>query len=413
LALPWLFITRKAKIIILPLISAILTAVYVAMDKFYLTVFSSDPVSFSFLSLWIGAIATLLFIFLMQIIKKDKQALGSFIDPNFNRVITPKGEFLKWVIIAGLGATMSAVPYFFIVSISSPTSIIPFTRLVIVYLIIAESLSERDSPSLVEIQSIIMIIIGVFLITTSDIGLDIFTILLVLGPLNIGTMVYTIAQRRAKRLIFQNQRGDSLNIRAWALFFNAVFVSILIIPLITPEIVNNILTINVHQVTFITIDMMVSTFAFIAYIRALGIAKMSVVTAITSFSIVMSIPITLIGNHFYPSVFGGIPTAPLYLFILSIGVILVMTGIITIGLSQVKSYLLIYIEGRAENVLSELVKLKGITSVSAVSGEHLLIAVVKIRSLGKVYRTMVSGLENIKGIKKVITLTNIKEWERL
>jgi uncharacterized membrane protein len=410
---PWLYLSRKIKIVILPLISAILTAVYVAMDKFYLSAISPNSHAFGFLSLWIGAAATIVFLFLMKIPLKEKQILGSYVDPNFEKPIIPKGKLLKWIIIAGLGASASSLSYFFIVGVSSPSTVIPFSRLVIIYLILAESLADKDSPTLIESQSVIMILVGVFLMATTDLGFDPLVIILVIGPMNIGNMVFTIAQRKAKRMIYQNKRVDSLNLRFWTLVFNSIFLSIMTVPFLTPETIGAIIGVNAFQVTFIVFDMMISTFALIAYIRALGIAKMSIVNAITSFSIVLGIPTTLIGNFFFPGAFGTLPSEPLFWIFKGFGIFIIISGIVSLAISQVKGYLLIYITSTAEDILRELLKIKGISLVSAVAGRRLLIATLRIRSLGKAYRTIITDLEKIKGIEKVITLTTIKEWEKL
>ena len=138
---------------------------------------------------------------------------------------------------------------------------------------------------------------------------------------------------------------------------------------------------------------------------------MSIANAILSFAIILEIIINLL----FPAALGPIVLSPIFWFFKGIGAFIIVIGIVTIAISQVKAHLLIYLtgSGAAENILTKLEKVKGITSISAVSGELLLIATLKIRSLGKAYRTLVTDLEKIEGIKKVVTLTNIKEWEKL
>ncbi|MHA1835369.1 MAG: hypothetical protein ACTSYQ_00305, partial [Candidatus Odinarchaeia archaeon] len=356
---PWLYFTRRLKLIMLPLIASILTAVYVAMDKFYLSIIYPNNFSFGFISLWIGSLFTFIFLVFMNISSK-RNKIGAFLDPNFRGIFLPKGYILKWLIIAGLAAGVGAITYFYIVGVSSTSTIIPFSRITIIYLVLTESIGEKESPSMIEWQSIIMILIGVFLMATTDLNFDLLTMFLVLGPYNIGNTIYTIAQRKAKRAVYQDKRSDALNLRFWSLLFNAFFLSILTIPFINSDVINGILNINPFTFTFIAADMMISTIAFIAYIRALGIGKMSIVNAIMSFSIVLGIPITIIGNWFYPSAFGESSFEPLFWFFKIAGVFLIVVGIITIGLSQVKGYLLIYLNGSADKVIHNLLNVKGI-----------------------------------------------------
>ncbi len=407
-------LSRKFKIILFPLIAAVLTAIYIGLDKYYLEKIHSDPYAYSFLSMWIGLVATLVLMLIMRIPLRKKHLIGAYIDPNFRGFIIPKGKLLLLLIVAGLSSAVSTLSYFYIVGATSPSILLPFTQMVIVYLIVAESVNYKETPSILETQSIVMILIGIFLITTTDLAVDWVTILVVLGPYNLGIMVYTIALRQAKRMLHHNRKNDSLNIRLWSLAFNTILISVLIIPFITPNFYAGLSILNLANVTYIIIVMLVSTLAFIVYIRSLGIAKMSTVTAIISFSVVLGIPITFLGNFITgTSVFGVTTFTPLFWLFKGMGIILILIGIITIAMSQVKAYLLIYLSGSSEMVLNQLTKVKGLESISAVSGDRLLIAKLNIRSFTKAYRTLVTDLEKIIGIKQVITLTSLKEWEKV
>ncbi|MEM2906863.1 MAG: EamA family transporter [Candidatus Odinarchaeota archaeon] len=411
---PWLILTRKIKLIILPLISAVLTAVYVEMDKFLLTKFIPDPFAFSFISLWLGSIALIIFMFIMITPLKRGQRLGEYLDPNFRAIIIPKGGLLYWILIAAISGAVSTFTYFQIISLSSPSLVIPFSKLIIVYLIVLESMSDRDAPTIIEVQSIILILTGIFLMAVGDVAFNPLTIAIVLGPYNISGVVFTVALRNAKKRLYMNQRVDSLNIRLWVLLLNSVFTSIIFAPfIITPTGIGYLSTLTPTLVLLIIVDMMAATFASITYIRALGVAKMSIVNSILAFTVILGIPFTLLGNAIIPGGFGTVNLTGIYGMLTFIGASLIMVGIITIAITQVKGYLLIYLDGGAEPILKKLMKVKGLTKVSAVSGEAMLIAELKIRSLGKAYRKIVTELEKITGIKTVRTLTSIKEWEKL
>ncbi|MHA1264526.1 MAG: EamA family transporter [Candidatus Helarchaeota archaeon] len=407
---------KKLKTIILPLIAAVCMATYVAMDKYYLSVIAPNPYAFSLVSMWIGAIATGVFVLALRIPRRrhpDRQLIGMYFDPNFRGIILPRRRTMLLLVVAGLCSAVSTITYFYIVTISSATIIIPFAQILLVYLVLAESFWYRDSPTVLELQSILMILIGIFLMATTEVSIDWVTILLVLGPYNISVMIYTMALRQAKRMAYLQRKNDSINLRFWSLLFNAIFISVLIIPFITPNFFAALAVLNTQTIIYIVIDMLISTLAFVAYIRALGIAKMSIVNAVLSFAIVLSIPITLIGNFFVPGAFGLLTSSPLFWLFKGLGIILVIIGIITIGLSQLKAYLLIYITQSTDTIMTQLTRIKGIKSVAAVSGDRMLIAQLSLHSLGKAYRTIITDIENLEGIKKVVLLASLKEWKQI
>lgn len=412
----WFGITRRLKLVILPLIAAILTAVFVMLDKYYLTVLDTSPAApyvYSFISLWLGILSMFVFMLIMRIPLRKKHLIGVHLDPNFTGFILPKGRLLFLLFIAGACASISSLCYFYLVRVSSPSTMIPFQRLVIVYFIALESINDRESPSMIETQSVVMIIGGIFLLSLTDLNFSIWTILIVLGPYNLAIMGFTIALQRAKRMIYKARRNDALNLRFWSLGFNAVILSFILIPFMTPDFFVSLTSVNATMIIVTISSMMISTLSYIAYIRALGFVKMSIVNAIMAVAIILGIPFTFIGNFFYPGAFGSLDFSALFWIFKGIGALLIVLAIVVIAISQVKAYLLIYLDGPADPVLKKLITLRGITTVSAVSGNLLIIAILKLRTLGKAYRTLVTDLEKIDGIKRVITLTNLKEWEKL
>ncbi len=414
MAQPWLFLTRKIKLVLLPLISAILTAVYVEMDKLLLTYFIPDEFAFTFISLWLGTISLIGLMLIMITPLKRGTYLGEYLDPNFRRIIIPKGGLLYWIIIAALAGSVSTFTYFQIISVSNPALILPFSKLMIVYLIVLESMSDRDMPTIIEVQSIILILTGVFLMAAGDVAFNPITIGVVLGPYNISGVIFTIAVRNAKKRIYMGERVDSINIRLWVLTLNSLFTTIIFAPFIfTPSSIGYITSLTPLLVLLIIIDMMTATFASITYIRALAVAKMSIVNSILAFTVILGIAFTLIGDMLIPGGFGTINLTGIYGMLTFTGVVMITVGIFTIATTQVKGYLLIYLEKNAGYILQTVMKIRGITRISAVSGVNMLIAELKIRSLGKAYRTIVTELEKIDGIKKVNTLTSIKEWEKI
>jgi len=77
---------------------------------------------------------------------------------------------------------------------------------VLVYLVIFESIAEKDTPTLIEVQSAIIVTFGAILgsITLTG-GIDLINLAVVFFVINPGWMIFTIYQRKLKLLkIFCN-----------------------------------------------------------------------------------------------------------------------------------------------------------------------------------------------------------------
>jgi len=94
---------------------------------------------------------------------------------------------MSYVAIASVFNTFSAVIYFAAAAVFDPTIMLPLMQFVIIYLVLTESIIDRDSPSLVEVQSLLMVALGAFLATIKPGELDLLLFCLVLGPLNLFT----------------------------------------------------------------------------------------------------------------------------------------------------------------------------------------------------------------------------------
>jgi hypothetical protein len=71
--------------------------------------------------------------------------------------------------------------------------------MVIIYLLLGDLVAEKDTPTIVELQSIISILFGVLLIGAVPGGFDVLSLLIVLGPLNVSSALVTYYQRKTKR----------------------------------------------------------------------------------------------------------------------------------------------------------------------------------------------------------------------
>jgi DNA-binding Lrp family transcriptional regulator len=97
------------------------------------------------------------------------------------------------------------------------------------------------------------------------------------------------------------------------------------------------------------------------------------------------------------------------------GIVLVILGITSLSLTDVKAYLLINVkQGYSKGVLMEKIwKIKGVESIATIAGGTDLIAKVRTRSLGKGYERVIRRLEEVEGIEEFKWQSILKEWEEI
>ena len=405
----------RFKFVTLCILSGLFTALFVAMDVYYQGTILSDPIVYGFLTEVIGLAITFL-IMLFLVVPYKKKPVGKFLDPTFKKFIIPRGKLLYYLMGAGLSAAFSTLAYFALTAITDPSTVIPFSKLVIVYLLVAELLHDRDTPTIVEVLSITMIITGLFVMAVYRSEFDLISILIVLGPYNLGSMFYTYFQKLARSLPTRTTHNDSLNLRFWSLFFLTLFQTLMSLPFITFEqwqIILSFIT-DTFTVVFITINMSFAFFAYVFYIRALGMGKMSIVNALTSVSVIFGIVFTIIGNIYFPEAFGPLSSSAIFWSLQVTGAILVLEGIVALSITQERAYLLIKLKYPCTyGVLDKIIKVKGVTRAAFITGHYAIIARLQIRSIAKVYNTIVREIEAMPEIEKVVTMTIIKEWSKI
>ena len=407
---------QRSKFILLCVLSGTFSAAFVAMDVYYLNVYLSDPMVYGFLTEWLGLIFSFFLMFVFSIPIKRKP-LGTILDPTFKGLAFPRGKVLIYLIAAGISASFSTFSYFMLTFVGDPSSILPLSRLVIVYLLVAELFYEKDTPTIVEVVSISIILIGVFFVSFSGSSLGLVEALLTLGPYNVGLAFYTYFQKLARD--YRNKEtvvNDSLNLRIWSLFFLTIFLTIFTYPILTAEQLSLIsyYLFDTFTILFVSIDMGLAFLSYVFYLRALGMGKMSIVNSITSISVILGVPFTLIGNYFFPGAFGVIPTDISSWLAKALGSLLVFEGIVVLSISQEKTFILIKVRYPCgKDLLNTLKSIKGVERVSAVAGVYDYIVKVKIRSIAKVYNLLVRKIEKIPEISEVTTMTIVKEHEKI
>ncbi len=399
---------------ILAIGSGIFRAFSVAFDVVAINTVLSDPISFGIMSQWVSLLVTICAVAFLSIrvSKRGRPvALGASLDPDFGRIgLLPKRPMV-YLMISGLFAGLSTFFYYILVGFTDASTVLPYGQLVIIYLLVGDLLAEKDTPTIVEIHSILSILFGVLLVGVVIGGFDIGALLIVLGPMNIASAFYTYFQKKTKR--YELKKGlhvDTLNMRVWSLLFLNLTMTIFMIPFIN----NN--TIELMLVSFTPLlGLMVASslsifISLVMYVRALARGSMSVVNALSSISVLLGIPITLIGNIFLPGAFGEI-SANTFIWVLRVmGVILVMIGVISLQAADVRSLVFIKVKPQTGDILPQLFDIKGVEKAAAVAGEHDYILSIKSRSLTKKRSMILKKIQQIPEIEEIQTLIVIRDY---
>lgn len=273
-------------------------------------------------------------------------------------------------------------------------------------------LAEKDTPTIIEIQSVVSILFGVLLIGSTPGGFDIPSLLIVLGPMNISSAFVTYYQRKTKRLeIRPGLRVDSLNMRVWSLLVLNSVMTLFILP-IMPADSWQVMVDNFVPLLWMMVGSSVTIFlALVMYARALGRGSMSVVNSLSSISVVLGVPVTLIVNLIIPGGIGGIETDPFMWTLTILGIILVTIGIIALQAADVRSFVIVKIKPQIGDILPALFDIRGVEKAAALAGTHDYILTIKSRNLAKTRTKILTKIQTIPGIDDIETLVIIREYK--
>ncbi len=394
--------------------SGIMRTFSVMFDIFALNTVTIDALTYGFLTQWTSFVVTFLAVAFLSIKRKKngkKQALGYSIDPDFDRIRLLPRKPMLYIVISGVFAGISTLAYYVLAGSIDASTILPYGQLVIIYLLIGDLMAEKDTPTIIEIQSIISILIGVLLVGATPGGFDILTLLIVLGPLNISSAMLTYYQRKTKRYELRpGLRVDSLNMRVWSLFVLNLVFGLFSVPFMSPT------SWQVMASSFVPLSgLMIGTsitalFSIVMYVRALGRGSMAVVNSLSSISVVLAIPMTIIGNLIIPGAFGLLDSSVFFWTLTMFGVILVMIGVIALEASDVRSLVLIKVKPQTGDLLPHLFDIKGVEKAAALAGPHDYILTIKSRNLAKTRSMILKRIQKIPGIADVETLVTIKDY---
>lgn len=412
-------VRRKYLFYALAFASAITVAGISAIDATISTLFIKDPWVFSFSCFIVGTLVSLIIILVFSIPINKKETIGAkIIDPSFRKVRLLKKEEIKYHLLAGLGNSILTIGYLTLLSIlGDPSSVLPFSQIVILYLILVESITRKDIPTLTEIQSSIIVTFGAILGNISLTGtINLESMLIVFLVINPAWVLFSIYQRRLKLMKIDNRPNDSLNIRFWNVIFSCIITGVIVFLYDSIVGTNHFIFgfyASIEHFAWITLTMTITFFSYVFYIRALGIGKASVTQAVRASSIIFAIPFSILLSYF--GIIPAFSTDPIMILIKIIGTTLVILGIISFALALIKAYVFINVKPGypIDKTMKELWNIPGVSRVTATAGKYDFIIKIRIRTLVKGYEKIIREIEKIDGIQKYRWQSVLKEWENI
>ena len=409
-------IRKRYLFFILAFSSAIFNAIGSAFDAVS-QLYIPDPWALGIACFITGVIISVLFSLFFSIPYKGKSLGARSVDPTFKRLRLLKKQELKYHLIAGFGNAVLTIGYFFLLSLMSGdvSVVLPFTQVAILYLVIIESLGDKDTPTLVEVQSSVIVTFGAILGSLTLSGtLNVSALAIVFLVINPGWVLLSVYQRKLKMMRVNGEPNDSLNIRVWNVIFASLFTFLIVFIFDLVMGTNHVLAgiqATFTQYFWVFLLAISTYFAFVFYIRALGIGKASVTQAVKASVIVFSIPVSIFLGYY--GIIPAFTTDPVMLVIKLIGIILMMLGILSFALTLTKAYVFIRMKPGydIEKTMKQLWDIKGVNRVTAVAGAYDFIIKIHTRTLVKGYERILRRVEAISGIDEVTWQSVLKEWE--
>ena len=191
------------------------------------------------------------------------------------------------------------IGYFVLLSLlGDPSIVLPFSQIVILYLLVFESVTEKNVPTISEIQSTVIVTFGAILSSISFSGqISIEALAIVFLVINPGWVLFSTYQRKLKMLRIDEKPNDSLNIRFWNVVFACLFCAIIVFfydMLTGNQYIILALNAAVNHFDWLALTMGLTFFSYVFYIRALGLGKASVTQAVRSSTIIFVIPFSIL-----------------------------------------------------------------------------------------------------------------------
>ncbi|MHA1228346.1 MAG: Lrp/AsnC ligand binding domain-containing protein [Candidatus Hodarchaeales archaeon] len=410
------FSGRKASFISVCTLSGFFTSLYVLTDSIAMT-YVPNPILYGMYTIIGGLIVTVFLWLALAIPTPSKKRLGNILDADFKiKNIFLSRKMLSYISLASLFNASSMLIYLYGVLHFDPSLMLPLMQFVVIYLLLTEFIASKDLPTIVEIQSITMITLGAMIVTlTPEMDIDLMTMFLVLGPLNLLNGLSTFFQKKAKTEKFPDgSKIDAINLRLWMVIGLFTIYGLFSLPILfTTNDFQEFLQYLIVGVQWASLSMTLTFFAYSFWLKGLDTGKTYIVNALVSISVVFSVPITLVAVTFVnPLIFGSEVSLEPFLWVLKgIGSTLIFIGILSMVLAEVRGYILVKLEVGSlnEDVLNQIRSINGVQSVSSVFGEYDLLIEYRIRSIGKVVKTIIRQVAKIKGVKEVHTQVVLNE----
>ena len=411
-------IRKKYLFYALAFTSAIIAAAVSSIDATISSIYIKDPWAFGVSCFLVGIIISFLIVLVFSIPVKGKSLGSKIIDPSFRRIRFVRKEELKYHLLAGLGNAILTIGYFFLLSmLGDPATVLPFSQIAILYLILIESIVEKNIPTLSEIQSSLIVTFGAILVSISLTGtLTLESMAIVFLVINPTWVLFSIYQRKLKLLKIDKRPNDALNIRFWNVVFACIFVFIIVnmydLFMGSSHFLAG-LSASINHFNWVALTMGVTFFSYVFYIRALGIGKASVTQAVRASTVLFAIPFSLLIS--YLNIIPPFSTDPVMLLIKVMGTTLVILGIVSFALSLVKAYVFINVKTgiSIDETMKKLWNIHGVTHVTATAGQYDFIVKIRTRTLVKGYERIIRKIEEIDAIKEYKWESVLKEWENI
>lgn len=409
-------LSKKYLFYLLVLSSAFLSASFVVVDTYISTTLIQDPMVVTQVS-WISGtlIITVVLIFLalpLRRIRGVNLPIGTYIDPNFKFFHIPPWKVLKFIMLGGVFMSISTYYYFVMLEKYDASTMQPLMSFTIIYLLIGDFILEKDNPTMIEIQGIIAIVAGIFISSLSNSDINLKSVIVSILLLNALSASVTVSHKKATQWVDEQTRKpiDAITFRFYTVISATIINTVIFYLMGTDEQFEIFKERILSSFLIVSISMFLATFSYIAFIRALRMGKMSVVNSLRSFSVVMAIPLTMLGNKYYshaiPFNAGGITG----ILLKSIGALLVLTGMVGLALSEVRVMVIAKVQQDGMRDIEKILSLKGVTRVSVLAGKYDLLITIKTRSIGKGYRQTIRQIKGFHNIAEVKTITILKEW---
>jgi DNA-binding Lrp family transcriptional regulator len=393
------------------IIAALLSGIDVILEQYL-----KSPWVLGLSIFYIGVLMSLIFSLLLSVSYKGKSLGSRTIDPTFKKIRLIKKEEIKFHILGGAGNAILTIGYFaLLIIIKDPSVVLPFSQVVILYLVIIESVTEKNTPTLVEVQSSLIVTFGAILGSISlsgNISLEALAIVFLI--INPGWVLLSVNQRKLKMMKIDKKPNDAINIRLWNVIFACIIT--IIFTIIYDIFYGTNFVIDALYASFDHFGWLIlvgigTFFSYVFYVRALGIGKASVTQAVKSSVIIFTIPVSLILTYF--GFIEPITADPVLIIIKIMGISLMILGIVSFALTLVKAYIFIKMKSGypIDEVMQKIWDIKGVNRVCAVAGEYDFIVKIRTRTLVKGYENILKKIMSTEGIKEYKWLTVLKDWE--